>query len=739
MLLEKELIPNTYDISLEEQLAVLNSAFSFQDSQPVPKSSKEELISVHLNNIALLKEASKSREPRPLVLPAAYAPSISSLNDLQKISITDLKVEVHHRGCFVTAKTITPAYLSTNVITIIEAEDGSVAKLEIGFQDPLLPSSDLPENSTVAIKEPYFKYLGEGDYAIRVDHPSDIAVLRGDDPAVSMIMDVVSKTKDITPSEWKTAGDKAYLEKNYSSAIECYTQAIDNSPKEDEAFIRDVYRKRAYANLTGGRFNFAVDDALASCSGDAVDGRAHYCAGRAAYELGLYDESKDHFEKALESNPRDSKYRKDYNRAKARIGEQEEGLYDFKAMAEALNEQNVHLDHADFIRNTMIAKTEKKGRGLFATRFIPRGSLVLCEKAFAFPNMSNGEERAHGILFNHNTNTKTKGIAQGALFMHLIQKLYNNPILTSRFFECDSGNYIRSGKEGELVDGIPIIDVFLIEAIRLKSGFSYHESYFRQNTRSKGSKSTGTRGDLHTGFWTRAAYLNHSCIPNCARSFVGDIMVLRAICDIPIGTELTQQYTVPEAAFKARQEIFRGNWDFECDCMLCGGERASPDEKHQQRRDLVAKIRGEAVKWPRNARVPEAAIRSIERLLKKMEALHEPEIYSTLPRLLLVTPTIWLTEVNRSKKNWAKTARYAVEVLRNFGFVDPIRDGRVMLDYEAGIVNSESFNALQYGMEAFKELGKSDLSKQCEIEARKMFAIITGDDEGVNEALVRDE
>jgi len=133
-----------------------------------------------------------------------------------------LRPKVHHQGYFLTAKTITPPYLTTQVITIIEEEGGDVAKLEINFQDPSLPDSDLPPNSTVAIKEPYFKYIGEGDYAIHVDHPSDIAILRGDDPAVSMIMEVVSKTKEITAPEWKRAGDKAYLENNFSSAIEWY-------------------------------------------------------------------------------------------------------------------------------------------------------------------------------------------------------------------------------------------------------------------------------------------------------------------------------------------------------------------------------------------------------------------------------------------------------------------------------------------------------------------------------------
>ena len=55
---------------------------------------------------------------------------------------------------------------------------------------------------------------------IRIDHPSDIAVLRGDDPTVSMIMQFASGSIEITPTQWRDAGDRAYLEKKYSSAVE---------------------------------------------------------------------------------------------------------------------------------------------------------------------------------------------------------------------------------------------------------------------------------------------------------------------------------------------------------------------------------------------------------------------------------------------------------------------------------------------------------------------------------------
>jgi hypothetical protein len=122
----------------------------------------------------------------------------------------------------VTAKTITDPYQSVEIVTLIEEENGNVAKLVLGFQDDgsSISGSSLPINSTVAIKEPYCKFNGEDDYVIRVDHPSDIAVLRGDDPAVSLIMQFVAEGKEVTPMQWKSAGDKAYLEKNYASAIE---------------------------------------------------------------------------------------------------------------------------------------------------------------------------------------------------------------------------------------------------------------------------------------------------------------------------------------------------------------------------------------------------------------------------------------------------------------------------------------------------------------------------------------
>jgi hypothetical protein len=211
------------------------------------------------------------------------------------------------------------------------------------------------------------------------------------------------------------------------------------------------------------------------------------------------------------------------------------------------------------------------------------------------------------------------------------------------------------------------------------------------------------------------------------------MMVIRFTCFIPAGTELLHQYSSPNEDFNFRRGFFQSQWAFECDCRLCSTETESPETMHQKRRELVEKIKHEGLKSSVNSRISSAMIKHIERLTKKLEDLHEASIYSSLPRLLLIHPTIWLTEQYCSLRNPSKTLKYAFEVLRNFGFVTVVREGKLELDYEKAIVNSESFNMLHYAAEAYPAVGKVEMSARCEEEARRMFTVLTGCDVGVEE------
>jgi SET domain-containing protein len=77
-----------------------------------------------------------------------------------------------------------------------------------------------------------------------------------------------------------------------------------------------------------------------------------------------------------------------------------------------------------------------------------------------------------------------------------------------------------------------------------------------------------TESALSTGLWTKASYINHSCAPKCARSFIGDMMLIRVINAIPKGTEIMHQYMIPDASFTYRRDLFPKTWDFSCSCRL---------------------------------------------------------------------------------------------------------------------------------------------------------------------------
>lgn len=273
------------------------------------------------------------------------------------------------------------------------------------------------------------------------------------------MLESVQTKKEISPQEWKMEGDKAFVQKKYGTAIECYTQALA-IPSDNSTFTQDTYHKRSFANLLSEHFHPAIQDALSSCNNTVQDSRSHFTAARAAYSLALYSESKTYLERALELTPDDTKPQKELNKVKLRLEEQENGNYNFPPMfSNHQKKGKVYLDHANFTSNIEIRQTPHAGRGLFTRKDVEPGEILLVEKAFCLPDFYTGiDEESEIELYNFNNNSRTQKTSQAMLFLKVVQELYKHPHLCSEFFKLDGGGYERSGKEGKLVDGVPVID-----------------------------------------------------------------------------------------------------------------------------------------------------------------------------------------------------------------------------------------------------------------------------------------
>lgn len=380
----------------------------------------------------------------------------------------------------------------------------------------------LPKDAVFAVKEPFFELPKKDEPLIRVDHPSNLV----------KVLDVQRRNFKGLSSEgapeirsalqYKDDGNAAFKSKNYLSAVELYTEALQTSKDDDAALRSIVLRNRAIVNLHLQRYESAAADAQESLTtGEALDEKttksnatAHFRAGRAEYQLDNLAEAKEHFKQVLQLTPKDADAERELARTELRLKEQQSGDYDFKAMSRAVSPKHSRLDHASFFSRVEVRQSSKHGNGLFATQDIEAGDIIICEKALATAFDSDSNVRQH-LIHNLNTGSTVTG-PQIILQANLMQRMLHNRSLAQRFLKCYDGGYEPKCK-AKVVDGVTAVDAFQTMAIVEGNAFAC------PTTRSSDlvGKSAEELQLGSVGFWGMAAYINSACDGNARRSFIG--------------------------------------------------------------------------------------------------------------------------------------------------------------------------------------------------------------------------
>ncbi|KXH44961.1 TPR domain-containing protein [Colletotrichum salicis] len=688
------------DVDPDVSLEFLQNAEAHSGKPPPTRISREALVSTHNDYVEQQQKSGQQNGPRmvkKVVLALSYPPSVKSVEELSPMRLDELLVENHHEDKYLVLRTIAHPYSGAGTITIVEDQHGSVDKMALYNQGNSTILQSIPEGSVVLVKEPYYRFSGDNDFMLCIDHPSDILLLRQgpDDAFIPEAFRAVPESE--IAADWKTAGDRAFISKNLPLAVANYTRALELAPKEDTSFRDDVLSKRAGISLTLKCFDDALSDAFSS-TGGSLDWKSHFLAGKAAYGLTDFHTSKQHFEAALELKPEAANIRKEYERCLARL-EEKKGNYDLASMTAGVTSKNIHIDRASFLSRTEVRDSPHHGRGLFATEDIKAGEIIFAERATSVPNEFNPEHNA------------------AAAYAQLVELCADNPTIHNKVLDLHGGSYKRSGQEGTLIDGMPVIDVFLLESIRRKNCFSGAQV----SAQAANPEWDMWKQGMSRGLWVYSAYANHACLPNANRSFIGDMLITTATVDIPVGTEITHIYLPPKAAYLLRMPQFRRSWGFVCSCALCAGEAKSATELHQTRNTTLAEIEALIRRKRPTKFYPDARIRQVEKLTNKLSTLHEKVVYDdlALPRLMLVWPTMWLVEVWHTRKQWNKVVKWGSEVFRNFGFVEPMRDGRLwMYKNTQAVTTFEVIRALKWSAEAYAALGEDMLAEDCLDAAR---------------------
>ncbi|KAK2789309.1 hypothetical protein FQN53_002151 [Emmonsiellopsis sp. PD_33] len=720
---------------LQQQRRTLQNAQSRKGQRPKGMKSRDVIIGQFMFH--RMRSQTMPNEfigIRSSFVPPAYPPCVTPLNDLSKIVIKDLILETHHRGSYMLLRSVTPTYTMTAVMTIVEDEGGNVLTFQLYNRDKELSADGyLTEGTVMIVKEPYLKVMGDGNFGLRVDHLSGVSFIPDHDPLIPLSWRRQYPASGTSADDWKLRGNAYFNKGGYKFAIDCYSKALDCSPTTDET--RTIKLNRALTYLRTHRFEAALGDLKTVVSpGDKPSEKALFREAQALYHLHRFRESCNVHKVLSQEYPENTLAKSEFKRAIARLAEQEEGKYQFSQMQrEAKKRHPPHLDHATYIGPVCVKPTESRGRGLFTTKAVKAGDLLFCEKAFTHAFQDPDNKKGLSLLINAQTNSAKMG-TQAELIELTVQKLSKNPSLLPTIADLYHGSY--KPVDTLEVDSIPVVDTFLVERIIGSNCFGSpllsHEYHARAMKGDRQFKSDSE--NFHsTGIWPLASYINHSCYRNAERSFVGDMMIVRASQDLAPNTEILFWYKSPLSEGIDKKQVDLANWGFKCSCAICQDVEETTNGQFANRKRLRAIL----LKEHQSHKSPKIA--KFEATLSKLvETYQKPA--SEVPRLAIWEPYLALAMICMPNDP-QKTCQYALKALESLGYI--IEGGNIPHVPGTPLLVKQWGLMLDTNVRCWMTLAAAccvvapDIVAQAEEYARITYRICVGEDETFEETYLK--
>ncbi|XP_014552216.1 hypothetical protein COCVIDRAFT_110923 [Bipolaris victoriae FI3] len=723
-----------YTQIMQQQKRVLQDAKKKQGQYPRDRKGRDiMLFEFTMASVANTQRAGSedTQTIHSSFVPPAYPPCTTSLGDLKPIAIEGLRLETHHRGCYLILRAITPPNRMTAILVLVEDEHGDVTLLQLYQQEDEASrpaSTVVDKGSVLLIKEPFFKITASGDYSLRVDHLSDIIFLGNNDSRIPQSWRQGLFKSGRSADSLKLEGNGFIGKGEYWRAIDKYSDALAHPATPDE--IQVIKRNRSLAYLKTRQYDAALSDTGFPDFGVEASEKALFRAAEALYHLTRYEECCSVLEKLCRLFPNNKEAVAAHTRARNRVRESSTGEFDFRLLqAEARKRIPPHLDHGTYIGPVTVKKAKGKGRGLFTTASMKAGDLVLCEKAFCHAHVDEpGKGNAKvTLLMNVETERAFMG-GQAHLIQLITQKLYKSPSMAAAFTELHHGDYKAVDKM--FVDEQPVVDTFLVERTMALNVFGCPVTSLKSHSDVMSSKLSKRDSVFDScGIWIKASYINHSCLGNVRRSFIGDMMIVRACKNLEAGVELAFPYEAPRGDYVPQVEQKFKNWGFICRCALCEDIKTTKPSEVAKRRSLLDQLDRLCKAGLTAHNVPT----KLERLIMALDETYKRPA-EEVPRLLLLDPQLLLTRVYMEKLNPTKVLESVAKTLHTQGFIvtglDQTRSALVI--HKWGHIMDHMLEIFLHGQSAFEQLRIWEKSKQAEQYARVAYRILVGEEASFN-------
>ncbi|KAM5370230.1 hypothetical protein ACJZ2D_008633 [Fusarium nematophilum] len=567
-----------------------------------------------------------------------YPPCTANLGDLEPMKLSELRVETHHRGRVLFLRRVSPVVeLEACSWAVVQAESShEVERIEVFLHKSKYGRDILDVCSELFIKEPYYTLNNQGEATIRVDHPSDLVVSAfSHGPESWRLRNRGSSQLLRPPGMCKEEGNFALQKNDLGTAHSSYTEGLMSISKENQAtetLAKDLYRNRSHVNLLLQRFDEAKTDALSALTrGEAeeqqlLDAKAYYRAGLAAYALGDFPDARSYFQKQEQLHPGTQYACFNLRRIEARLREKATGSYSLKRVVTELSKNQGRPDVTSFNGPTEVKNSPGAGRGLFATRDIEPNDIIICERAFCV--VWGYDPGALSALTCDIRDDAAIRVFPAGLHKAVVQKLLNNPSQAEMVLDL-FGDYRGLGNKLRESDGSPIIDTFQVHDIIQRNAFGPG-----QQTKDEDISNAST------GLWIRASYINHSCVPNTKKDYIGDLMILRATGRISAGEEILHAYD-ESGDYDVRVTALQSTWGFKCGCALCAAEEADGPDVRRLRRDVKDRLNA-FIEAENAAGASRALVRRAKRLRRSLQDTYDKERYKGLPQRALLGIEEWL-------------------------------------------------------------------------------------------------
>ncbi|MDI1493498.1 MAG: hypothetical protein OHK93_005288 [Ramalina farinacea] len=575
-------------------------------------------------------------------------------------------------------------------------------------------------------------------------------------------------------------GNLEYKRGNFERAILLYDYALKNAKSAQDAV--PLFLSRSLARHSNQQYEQSLADAEAALELQPGNDKALLRKSRAFYSLRKHADAEAALLQLKELQPNHPNLKGDLAKCAKRRQEESNGLYDFAAMLDEATKKypKPYMDRASFGSPAMQRKPceeEGKGRGMFATRDIEVGELLMVEKAFAtvfndqIPSTS-GETKDEPVVDPKTglTSIKSNRAMAEELLEIVLKELERNPSKIGKFARLYPGPNIHEEVEPDshYDDGCPcpIIesrDAVLTRILYNSFAFPLLSRDFHWRAAHSGTEPPttvhGRRGGSTTpttptnatpagplaqaspinghtntaagvnaemdpnssiGVWLLSSYFNHSCHPSVRRSFIGDIIIFRAQVPITRGTELTTGYVTNHETLADRAADIK-NWGFECNCPRCENQAKETQSTRDNRRQIMSEL-VDAFEKPNPTSMEDYFAQ-----LNRLSATYGSNPTSEDPRTVLVLPCITIMRAAAHEGMPHTVVKLALFMLRGLGFeilVTPRREWRVL---RWGMYDDEVVGVMAEMWRAYAEVDP-EIVKQVEGYLRLAYLVVCGED-----------